>query len=33
MLKTRVDLQVRLSMAVKTKAEENEQAFPPGLIE
>ena len=33
MLKTGVDLQVSFTMAVKTKAEEKEQAFPPGLIE
>jgi hypothetical protein len=33
MLKTGVDLQVRFTVAVKTKAEEKEQAFPPGLIE
>jgi len=33
MLKTGVDLQVRFTMAVETKAEEKEQDFPPGLIE
>ena len=33
MLKTRVDLQVSFTTAVKTKAEEKKQAFPPGLIE
>ena len=31
--KTTVDLQASFTMAVKTKDEEKEQAFPPGLIE